>query len=135
MLVRFLRGSKHLAANTPTHWMTWLGCTFTISLSAYIVASAIPIFGTLTSLIGSLFGSLMSFQFMGFMWIFDHWSVGKQTPTAKWLLKASWTGLVILAGTFLMVGGTYGSVVSIINSYRASTGSAAWSCADNSNSS
>lgn len=33
-----------------------------------------------------------------------------------------------------MVAGTYGSVVSIIDSYKESGGSAAWSCADNSNS-
>lgn len=38
---------------------------------------------------------------------------------------------MILAGFFLTIGGTYGSVVSINNSYRESGGSAAWSCANN----
>lgn len=33
-----------------------------------------------------------------------------------------------------MIAGTYGSVVGIIDSYAASGGSAAWSCADNSGS-
>ena len=46
----------------------------------------------------------------------------------------AWCAFVIVAGTFLMIAGTYGSVVSIINDYKESGGSAAWSCADNSSS-
>lgn len=46
----------------------------------------------------------------------------------------TWSVFVIVSGTFLMIGGTYGSVVSIIDSYKEDGGSAAWSCADNSNS-
>lgn len=46
-----------------------------------------------------------------------------------------WSVFVVLAGFFLMVGGTYGSVVGIMEDYEAAEGgSAAWSCADNSNS-
>jgi len=33
-----------------------------------------------------------------------------------------------------MVAGTYGAVVDIIETYRESGGTLAWSCADNSNS-
>ncbi|KAG9254326.1 transmembrane amino acid transporter protein-domain-containing protein [Emericellopsis atlantica] len=135
LLVRVLRDSKHLTANTMTHWLCWIGCTLGITIVAYIVASAIPIFGSLTSLIGSLFGCLMSFMFMGFMWFYDNWSVGKAQPTNKWRLRALWAAAVVLMGAFLMVGGTYGSIVSIMDSYSASGGASAWSCADNSNSS
>ena len=41
---------------------------------------------------------------------------------------------MIVIGTFLMVGGTYGSVVGIIDTYKTSGGFSAFSCADNSNS-
>lgn len=41
---------------------------------------------------------------------------------------------VVVIGSFLMIVGTYGSVVGIINSYNQSGGSAAFSCADNSDS-
>ena len=47
---------------------------------------------------------------------------------------AGWCVFVILGGSFLTVGGTYGSVVGIIDSYRAEGGTAAFTCADNSNS-
>jgi hypothetical protein len=98
---------------------------------AYIVASGIPVFGGLVSLIGALFGSFLSLQPMGCMWLYDHW---KDERTVRWHLMVGWSVFIIVAGTFLMVAGTYGSVVGIIDSYKATGGSAAWSCADNSNS-
>lgn len=62
-----LRGSSHLAANTVAHWTIRLSCTFGIALGAYIIASAIPIFGDLVSLIGALLGTLLTFQPTGCM--------------------------------------------------------------------
>lgn len=117
-----------------THWATWLGCTAGCTLIAYLIASGIPVFGSLVSLIGALLGTLLSFQPMGCMWLYDNWAPGKQNPTMKWRAGVAWSVFVIISGTFLMVAGTYSSVVGIINDYKASGGSAAWSCADNSNS-
>ncbi|KAJ9216665.1 hypothetical protein DTO166G4_1881 [Paecilomyces variotii] len=134
IFVRILQGSRHLVANTVVHWTTWLGCTFGIAVTAYIIASAIPVFGSLVSLVGALLGTLMAFQPMGCMWLYDNWSRGKLATDRKWALMVCWSVFVVLSGTFLMVGGTYGSIVSIIDTYRESGGSAAWSCADNSNS-
>ncbi|KAF9739246.1 hypothetical protein PMIN06_005272 [Paraphaeosphaeria minitans] len=130
--IRFLRGTSHLARNTKTHWMTWFGCTGSVAGIAYIIASAIPVFGGLVSLIGALLGTLICFQPMGGMWLYDHWN---KPRSAKWMLMVFWCFFIIISGTFLMVSGTYGSVVGIIDSYNASGGSSAWSCADNSNSS
>lgn len=130
--MRFLRGSTHLARNTPTHWFTWIGCTAGNAIIAYIVASAIPVFGGLVSLVGALLGTLMCLQPMGAMWLYDHW---RDTRNMKWKLLVVWSIFIIVAGWFLTIAGTYGSIVGIINSYKASGGSAAWSCADNSNSS
>jgi amino acid permease len=135
IFVRALRNTRHLASNTKTHWTVWLSCTFGVAIIGYIIASAIPVFGGLISLIGALFASLLSFQPMGFMWLYDNWKKGTVNGSrTKWVLLASWAIFIILIGTFLMVAGTYGSVVGIIDSYKASGGSAAWSCADNSNS-
>ncbi|KAE8394450.1 transmembrane amino acid transporter protein-domain-containing protein [Aspergillus alliaceus] len=134
IFLRILRGSKHVTANTMIHWGTWLSCTFGVTLIAYVIASAIPVFDKLVSLIGALLGTLMSFQPMGCMWLYDNWSQGKQERTAQWTLMVCWSVFVVLCGSFLTVAGTYGSIVSVVNSYSESGGSAAWSCADNSNS-
>ena len=114
--------------------MTWIGCTGSCAGIAYIIASAIPVFGGLVSLVGALLGTLICFQPMGGMWLYDHWSKGKQQKTTKWMLMVFWSIFIIVSGTFLMVAGTYGSVVGIIDSYNETGGSSAWTCADNSNS-
>ncbi|VUC20939.1 unnamed protein product [Clonostachys rosea] len=130
--VRILRGSRHISANTAVHWGTWIGCTFATALIAYIIASSIPVFGGLVSLIGALLGTLLCFQPMGCMWLYDNWNAERRN--LQWYFMVAWCAFVIISGTFLMVGGTYGSIVGIIDSYRQFGGSAAWSCADNSNS-
>jgi hypothetical protein len=105
-----------------------------MAIIAYIIASAIPVFGGLVSLIGALLGTLMCFQPMGCMWLYDNWSKSKRERTLGWTLMVCYSVFVIVSGTFLMIAGTYGSIVGIMNSYKASGGSSAWSCADNSNS-
>ncbi|KAF2124516.1 hypothetical protein P153DRAFT_370922 [Dothidotthia symphoricarpi CBS 119687] len=132
--IRTLRGSRHLNHNTPTHWIVWFSYTAGVSLAAYVIASAVPVFGGLVSLVGALFGTLMCFQPMGCMWLYDNWSAGKATKSPKWIAMVVWCVFVIASGTFLMIAGTYGSLVEIIASYSVSGGSKAWTCADNSNS-
>ncbi|CAI7619289.1 unnamed protein product [Penicillium bialowiezense] len=134
LFVRILRGSEHLTANSFKHWATWLSCTFAITISSYLIASGIPIFGDLVSLIGALLGTFMSFQPMGCMWLYDNWRVGREQPNLKWIFLSAWNVFIIAGGSFLMVAGTYASVVNIIASSKAASGASAWSCADNSNS-
>jgi amino acid permease len=134
VFVRMLRGTKHLASNSAVHWGTWIACTLTTTIIAYLIASGIPVFGGLVSLVGALLGTLMSFQLYGCMWLYDNWARGKRSPNMKWYLMVAFSVFVIVSGTFLMIGGTYGSIVGIMDSYKKEGGSAAFSCADNSNS-
>lgn len=115
--------------------MSWLGCTFCVTVIAWIIASTIPVFNALVSLIGALLGPVMCIQPMGAMWLYDNWEKGKgQKRTASWILGTVWSVSLIVFGTFLMVAGTYGSILSIMTAYAESGGSAAFSCGDNSNS-
>ncbi|KAI9644860.1 hypothetical protein NHQ30_006887 [Ciborinia camelliae] len=134
LFLRLLRGSKHLTSNSKTHWTVWLSCTGSVIISAYIIASAIPIFGGLISLIGAFFGTFFNFQPYGIMWLYDNWSIGKTQRTSRWMFMACWSVFVIVVGCFLMIAGTYGSIVAIIDSYNAAGGSKPFTCADNSNS-
>ncbi|KAF9878798.1 transmembrane amino acid transporter [Colletotrichum karsti] len=134
IFIRLLRGSKHLTANTAKHWITWLGCTGGIAVIAYIIASSIPVFDGLVSLVGALFGTLLSFQPMGCMWLYDNWSAGKLEKNPRWIAMVCFSVFVVVSGSFLMVAGAYGSVVGIMATYKESGGSGAFSCADNSNS-
>lgn len=68
------------------------------------------------------------------MWLYDNWQGGKSGKGVWWMIMVCWSVFVIASGCFLMIGGTYGSIVGIIDTYKAEGGSAAFSCADNSNS-
>ncbi|GAA6009160.1 hypothetical protein JCM10207_004288 [Rhodosporidiobolus poonsookiae] len=136
IFVRALRGSRHLTESTTTHWITWLGCVIGCLLFSYIIASAIPVFGGLVGLIGALFGTLLAVQLVCGMWFFDHIQRlrNPDSRSKRLVALAVVNALVFVAGTFIMVGGTYGAVVSIKAEYDAN-GGRPWSCADNSNSS
>lgn len=111
--------------------MTWLSSTFGITIIAYIIASAIPVFSSLVSLIGAFLGAFLTFQPYAGMWLYDNW---KGSRTLQWKSGVVWSVFILLLGSFLMIGGTYGSVVGIVDSFAESGGSSPWSCADNSNS-
>ncbi|KAL2207215.1 hypothetical protein CC79DRAFT_704940 [Sarocladium strictum] len=129
LFVRFLRGSRHLTANTFTHWATWLGCTFGSAIASYLIASGIPIFGGLVSLIGALFNAILAYQPAGAMWLFDNW---KSERTWKWWLMAAWSMILIVGGTFVTITGTWGAITEIVQSLKDSAQPAPWTCADNS---
>ncbi|OJJ07512.1 hypothetical protein ASPVEDRAFT_142422 [Aspergillus versicolor CBS 583.65] len=133
--IRIMRGSRHLAANTPLHWFTWLSCVGAVIAVAYIIASAIPIFGSLISLLGALLGTLQVFQPAGFMWLYDNWAkgrIGTRQESLRWMFMVAFSVFMVVLGCFLMVAGTYGAVVGIIDGLRADGASGVWSCADNS---
>ncbi|GAA5935828.1 hypothetical protein JCM3775_007342 [Rhodotorula graminis] len=133
IFVRVLRGSHHLNHSTPQHWMVWLSCTFGCITFSYIIASAIPVFGGLVGLIGALPAPIITLHAEALMWLYDN----KQFFSApEFRTRRRWCGVVLNIGllvvaTFLTVAGTYGSIVSIINSEQSSP----WTCADNSGSS
>ncbi|KAJ4137879.1 hypothetical protein NW754_001524 [Fusarium falciforme] len=134
IFVRILRGSKHMTANTLVHWGTWFGCVFGVAITAYCIASGIPVFGGLVSLMGALFGTLMCFQPLACMWFHDNWKGIQCRGSPKWYLLVALNATIIIVGTFLTIAGTYSTIVGIIDSYKVEGGSKAWACADNSNS-
>lgn len=135
LFVRFLRGSRHLTANTKTHWFVWLSCTLVCVLFAYVIASAVPVFEGLVGLVGALFGTFFSLQAVSMMWFYDYWGDRKDPKKNNlgFKLLVALNAFIFVIGWYLMVAGTYGSISSIIDDYREN-GGVAWSCADNSGS-
>merc|ERR1712093_846698 len=104
-------------------------------LFSYVIASAIPVLGGLVGLVGALFGTLVTLQAEACMWLYDNWHRFR-TPEKRTLAFWSLVALnvfIFWAGNFIMVGGTYGSILSIKNDYAAN-GGRPWTCTDNSGS-
>lgn len=128
--VRFLRGSKHLTDGGKVHWTVWLGCCAAVIIIEYIIASAIPIFGDLISLIGALIGPSVTIIPYTLMWWNDKWRY--ESPLDRTLrrkLMLAFNILLFLIGLYITGAGTYAAIVTIINNPDRTT---PWSCADNS---
>ena len=127
VFVHILRGSRHLASNSPIHWVTWFACTAGTTLAAYVIASSIPNFGGLISFVGALLGPLLCYLPMGCMWLFDNYRAGKVSLDWKWRFMVVFSIFILVLGFYIMGTGTYGSVVTLIDVYRDTKGSSVWS--------
>lgn len=67
----------------------------------------------------------------GMMWWHDNWRTKSTPPNLKRKLGMAFAMFVTFGGIFIMIAGTYGAIVALIN--QPSSGKP-WSCADNSNS-
>lgn len=68
-----------------------------------------PLISSLTSpagLIGALFGTFLSMQIMGCMWLFDNWQYRITDKSLKFRALVAWNLFIIVAGCFLCVSGT-----------------------------
>ncbi|PNH26784.1 hypothetical protein VD0002_g107 [Verticillium dahliae] len=133
MFVRILRNSEHLQKNSAVHWSVWFGCTGSMCLVSFLLASGIPIFNYLLALAGSLTFSPLALGLPGYLWVHDHqhYRQGRWWQALVYYLNC----LMIALAAFLTIGGTYGVVQNIIDAYASGEIGGAFSCADNSDSS
>lgn len=132
IFVRVLSGSRHLTHSTWTHWLVWTACVLSSTILGYIIASAIPDFGSFIALFGALVNPLVCLIPYGVMWWHDYWRpVKPEDRTPKlWALLAL-NIFISLTGLFIMGAGTYGAVLDVI---KSSAAGGPWSCKDNSGS-
>ncbi|WWC58051.1 uncharacterized protein I303_100586 [Kwoniella dejecticola CBS 10117] len=131
IFVRVLRNSRHLAKNTPTHYIAWYGSVILVCAVGFIIAEAIPFFNDLLSLIGALLATVICIQMESFMWMWDNIR-SPSRGTTSWNLLMAMNVLFFILGWFLMIAGTYGSVVTINDNFKSGDVGSAFSCADNS---
>lgn len=104
LFVRILRDSRHLTSDTKTHWAVWLSCTFLVGFIGWLLAEAIPFFGQLISLIGSLCFGPISIMAPALMWF--SLNPGAFKGAMKKKLGAGLHALFFIVGAFVTVAGT-----------------------------
>ena len=100
--------------NTIHGWTTWLGLVLLITTLAWILAEAIPIFSDILSISASLFVSGLSYYIPPILWYLD-------LREGAWYdernIRTSLCNAVVFAvGVFVLVCGTYASVVELVSS-------------------
>ncbi|ETS86274.1 hypothetical protein PFICI_00102 [Pestalotiopsis fici W106-1] len=131
VFVRVLRGSRHLTANTWQHWTVWLASTYGTGLIGWLICEAIPFYGSLVSLIGSLGFGPLGICLPAIMWFCMHpqYRAGTLRMKVMWWLHVA----IFVMGLFVTIGGTFANVVVIIEQFREGAVSGVFQCADNSN--
>ncbi|KAL4877946.1 transmembrane amino acid transporter protein-domain-containing protein [Aspergillus karnatakaensis] len=130
LFVRILRNSEHLQKNSIVHWGTWITCTLSCSVVAFILASAIPIFNYILALVGSLCFAPLTISLPALLWVYDHQDAWKHGLRGKGMVFFHL--FLIGLGLFMTVSGAYSVVVQIKEAYAQGKIDSAFSCADNS---
>ncbi|KAE9975941.1 hypothetical protein BLS_002326 [Venturia inaequalis] len=131
----FGRDSKHRTGNTVVGWSVWAAILAVTWVFAFIIAEVIPFFSDLLSIMSSLFDSFFGFIF----WGVAYFRMRKADFGPKYYSSRGirgWAGFIFnislcLIGLLFLTGGTYASVQSIVDGYKANNFGGAFSCADN----
>jgi hypothetical protein len=95
--------------------MTWLGLFFSVTILAWIVAEAIPIFSELLSIVSALFVSGLSFYIPPIMW---YVLLRERAWYERHNLKtAILNGIVFVVGMIIFGCGTYASIAELVSSF------------------
>lgn len=123
-----MRNNEHFTARTKTHWIVWLSCTLSVIIIGYVIASAIPAFNGLVSLIGAILGTPICITAYGAMWLYDNWELRKSEERGRfWIAGVGWASFIIALGFYCMIAGTYGAVRDVEDLYSSSKFKA-WGC-------
>ncbi|KAL1409087.1 hypothetical protein Q8F55_005911 [Vanrija albida] len=127
VFLRLLQGTDHLTRPTVRHWVTWLSTTATVMVIAYILASAIPSFGSIVGFIGSLFTPQTTVLVFPLIWWHDNWRYKERAARNTWM--AALNIFIFICGLFFVIGGLYAAIKELIAT-KSTHGP--WTCADNS---
>ncbi|KAJ5082324.1 Amino acid transporter transmembrane [Penicillium argentinense] len=97
-------------------------------------AACIAVFVVVSAIIGFSFGSIRTLARMTWLVACGFTTTGNRLTELDMGYLACWNVLLIVVGMLLTVGGTYGSIISIINSLKAGGATGPLACADNSSS-
>ncbi|KAJ5630443.1 uncharacterized protein N7484_010543 [Penicillium longicatenatum] len=78
--VRIFRGTDRMHKRDMVAISSWIGIALVMWVLAWIIASAIPVFSNLLSLITALFASWFSFGFPSIMWLYMNKGVHFSSP-------------------------------------------------------
>ncbi|KAI0384638.1 transmembrane amino acid transporter protein-domain-containing protein [Hypomontagnella monticulosa] len=124
---RIYRDSITRFINTTKGWVTWIALVSLITIIAWVIAEAIPFFSDLLAISSALFVSGFTFYFPAVFWFM-------LIRQGKWyakenLGKSILNGFVFIIGMIVLVGGTYASIVDIIDGYTQGKVRGAFTCA------
>lgn len=114
IIQRAFPNSEIRYTNTRKGWTVWILLVLAITIVAWVIAEAIPVFNALLGLISSLFISGFTLYFPPLFW-FMLLKEGKWTSSWKNIMLSVLNAAIFLIGLLVLGSGTYASVQDIIN--------------------
>ena len=108
-------------------YVVWAGLMLSITITAWVVAEAIPFFNGLLGLIASLFISGFSFYIPAWLW-FKTLKVGRWNQGWKNTLMSVACAIIIVLGLVVLGVGAYASIQEVITSYSLGTVRSPFTC-------
>ncbi|KAI7497744.1 N amino acid transport system protein [Hortaea werneckii] len=114
IIQRVFPDSEIRYTNTRNGWIIWILLVLAITVVAWVIAEAIPVFNALLGLISSLFTSGFTLYFPPLFW-FLLLKEGKWTSSWKNIGLSVLNMTIFLIGLLVLSSGTYASVQDIIH--------------------
>jgi hypothetical protein len=108
-------------------WAVWVAIIAGITIVAWIVGEAIPFFNALLGVIASLFVSGFTIYFPALFW-FHLLKEGSWHSSWKNISYSILNAVVFLIGLVFLVGGTYSSVMDIVDGFKAGSVGSSFTC-------
>jgi hypothetical protein len=128
------KGTKHVGSHTVVGWAAWVGILGVTWIGAFI-AEVIPFFADLLALMSSLFDSFFGFIFWGMAYLQvrrEEFGPGYWRDRGmRGYLGAALDVFLIFVGFYFLTAGTYASVQSIVDGYKAASFGGPFSCESN----
>ncbi|KAF1968379.1 hypothetical protein BU23DRAFT_480457 [Bimuria novae-zelandiae CBS 107.79] len=132
---RIFNGTRHMGNHTVVGWATWAGILAVLWVLAFIVAEVIPFFSDLLSLMSSLFDAFFGFIYWGVAYFrmreADYGRDYFKNRGIRGYLGFTLNVALCCVGLLFLTGGTYATVQSIIDGYKADNFGGAFTCQDN----
>ncbi|KAK3185909.1 hypothetical protein K4F52_005364 [Lecanicillium sp. MT-2017a] len=113
--------------NTPRGWITWILLVTVVTIIAWVIAESIPFFSDLLSISSSLFVSGFTYYFPPIMWVMLLKKGSFFSKENLW--KTALNFVAAAVGLIVLVGGTYSSIVDIMDHYEAKDVRGVFTCA------
>ena len=132
---RVFDNSRHVTSHTAIGWIGWSLILAVLWIFAFIIAEVIPFFSDLLSLMSSLFDSFFGFIF----WGVAYYRMRRETYGRNFYKTRGLRGyfgfgfniVLCLMGLLFLTAGTYATVQSIVDGYKAASFGGPFSCRDN----
>ncbi|KAG7085545.1 hypothetical protein E1B28_003102 [Marasmius oreades] len=119
IFARVFENSRHRHSNTVVGWLTWVGILSTLWVVAFVIAEVLPFFSDMLSLMSSLFDAWFGYIFWAMAYLQMNPGKRKWNGMGK-TIQTLLNYFFIAFGLYVLFGGTYVSVQSIINDRKSS---------------